>query len=230
METRHVLTITAVTLLVGIALGMVIGHGYKRCPAPPDRQPTIDSLAIVADRAIQEAGRYAVMVDTLRAQREREVAARAPIDTVRKVVRARLRLAPVPAIAAALGLDSSRVRARPDSTVEGVTVADLREIATDREVVREQVRRLEQDTTIAGRIERGLTAEVLALRGALDARNAQVDSLSADKTDLKGALADCEIKSERRRGWAAIGKVGTAIVGVAAVVVAAVVVKREVAP
>lgn len=202
----------AVCLLAGIAIGLVIsGRTCNPKPVPP---PAIDSLAIYADRADQRAMALAQQVAALVAERDSIRAHRPAPDTVVRVIREQVSTESITALIASVGVEAP-VTVSPDSTIEGITTEHVRAMVTEYRLCQDHVAILIEDAAATARIEAALHAEVDALHEVVQWRNQQLDTLAARYADVDAARQECEARDQRRRPWAAVGKVATAIGGAA---------------
>lgn len=78
---RETSTVIVIAFIIIIATAFLVGRETKDCPVPPDRQPTIDSLALAVHDMRQLADEYRAQADTLSAALARTQAARPSVKT-----------------------------------------------------------------------------------------------------------------------------------------------------
>jgi hypothetical protein len=78
---KEATTIVVIAFVFVTAIAFLAGRATKECPVPPDRQPTIDSLALAVHDMRQLADGYRAQADTLSAALARTQAARPSVKT-----------------------------------------------------------------------------------------------------------------------------------------------------
>ena len=73
--------VVLIAFVIVAAIAFLVGGETKHCPTPPDRQPTIDSLALAVHDMRQLADGYRAQADTLSAALARTQAARPSVKT-----------------------------------------------------------------------------------------------------------------------------------------------------